>query len=66
MLNTIKRIFRKLTPLEIAAHEMMDAELARLQAQSGQEFAAAMTAYNEARVKRLREYLKTPVPEIKL
>jgi hypothetical protein len=57
MLNAIKRLMRRLTPAEVAARELGDAELSLLEARSGEEFAAAMVAYHQARIKRLRAFL---------
>ena len=54
----IKRIFRKLTPVQVAASELADAELERLEAHTGQEYATAMVSYQTARVTRLRAFLK--------
>ena len=53
----IKAIFRKPTPLEVATMELMDAEFAKLQAETGREFAEAAVAYNSARITRLRKYI---------
>jgi len=57
--QAIKRVFRKLTPVEVVSSELAEAELSRLEAQSAQEYAAAMVSYQEARIKRLRNFLKT-------
>lgn len=53
----IKQVFRRLTPRELATRELVDAELARLQALTAQDYAAAISEYNEKRARRLREYL---------
>ena len=60
MWHQIKHMFRRLTPTELAARELSCAEISRLEAQSAKEYAEAITAYNTARAKRLREYLQTP------
>ena len=52
-----RAIFRKPTPTEMAARELVEAQLARLAAQSAVDYANAIAAYNEARAKRLREFL---------
>lgn len=57
MIDSIKRMFRKLTPLELASRELIDAERAKLEADSGREFAEAMGSYQTARIKRLRAYI---------
>jgi len=59
MLNEIKRLFRKLTPLEVASRELVDAELSKLESESAQEWATAAVAYNAARIKRLRAFIAT-------
>lgn len=66
MINALKNMFRRRTPLELASKEMVDAELSKLEAQSAQEYAAAIAAYNAARVKRLREYIQQHTEEAKL
>lgn len=57
--NDLKRVFRRLTPLEMAAQELLDAELSKLEADSAREYAEAISRYNEARAKRLREFIQT-------
>lgn len=57
LIRHFKRAFRKLTPAEVAATELAEAELQRLEAQSGQEFAAAMVSYHTKRIDRLRAVL---------
>jgi len=54
---SLKRAFRKLTPAEVAAIELADAELAKLQAQTAMEFAASVVDYNSTRIKRLKTFL---------
>jgi hypothetical protein len=53
----LKRALRKLTPAEVAASELAEAELQRLEAQSAQEFATAMVSYHTKRIDRLRGVL---------
>ena len=57
MIQDIKRLFRKLTPAEMAAKELGDAELAVLEARTAHEYAQSMISYHEARIKRLRAFL---------
>ena len=57
MWQSLKRMFRKLTPLEMATHELAEAELSKLEAETGQEFAASLVSYNTARIRRLRLYI---------
>jgi molybdopterin-guanine dinucleotide biosynthesis protein A len=57
MIRDIKRIMRRLTPAEVAAKELADAELELLTALTHREYAQSLIDYNEARVKRLRTFL---------
>jgi hypothetical protein len=59
VMQDIKRLFRRLTPVEVASHELVEAELSRLEAQSAKEYAKSIEDYNAARVTRLRKYLET-------
>lgn len=49
-----KKLTRKITPLEMAASELAEAELRLLESQSAVEYAHAIVAYNQARIKRLK------------
>lgn len=53
----LRAVFRKPTPMEMAARELVEAQLARLSAQTAVDYSTAIAAYNEARAKRLREFL---------
>ena len=57
MWNQIKRVFRKLTPLEMATAELSDAELSKLEAQTGVEYAQSVVTYRTAQIKRLRQII---------
>lgn len=57
MIAAIRRVFRKITPAEVAAKELADAELSMLEAQTAREYAESVMAYNDARIKRLRKFL---------
>lgn len=57
MINIFKRLLRRVTPAEIVAKELAEAELQLLSAQTHQEYAQSLIYYNEARVKRLRAFL---------
>lgn len=57
MLNDMKRAFRRLTPVEMATQELVEAELALLDAQTAKEYATSMCTYHDARIRRLRAYL---------
>lgn len=58
LLQAFKRHFRKLTPMEVALRELVDAELEKLEAETALEFAKAIVQYNAERIARLREYVK--------
>jgi len=53
----IKRVMRRLTPVEMAAAELAEAELHRLEAHTAMEFASSVVGYEDARIKRLRKFL---------
>lgn len=57
MFTSIKRVLRKLTPLEVASRELAEAELEFLTAQTGVEFASSLVAYNAQRIKRLKAFI---------
>ena len=52
-----KRMARRLTPVEMAAAELADAELHKLEAHSAVEYATSVVSYEDARIKRLRKFL---------
>jgi hypothetical protein len=52
-----KRITRRLTPVEMAATELAEAELHKLEAHSAVEYATSVVSYEDARIKRLRKFL---------
>lgn len=54
-----KRAMRKLSPNEMAAAELAEAELRLLESETGREYADAMVAYNTKRVARLKKFLAT-------
>jgi hypothetical protein len=49
-----KWTFGKLSLLEIASAELAEAERKKMEAHSGQEYAAALIVYEAARIKRLK------------
>jgi len=57
MIDVFKRAMRRITPLELAAKELSDAELAKLSAQTAQEWASAIVQYNTNRIARLRSFI---------
>lgn len=59
MMLQLRRMARRLTPAEVASSELAQAELARLEAQTAHEYAGAMVSYQEARIKRLKAFLRT-------
>jgi hypothetical protein len=57
MISAFKRVFRRITPAEVAAKELACAELEMLEAQTAREFADSVISYNDCRIKRLRKFL---------
>ena len=57
MIQQFKKLTRRLTPVEMAATELAEAELHRLEAHSAVEYATSMVSYEDARIKRLRKFL---------
>ena len=57
--NEFKGMFKRITPLQVVANELSEAEFALLRAESGVEYAAALVTYNKARIKRLKAYMST-------
>lgn len=57
MKKLIRRVFGRITPAEMAAKELADAELAVLEARTAKEYAASVIIYNETRISRLRKFL---------
>ena len=53
----LKLMLKTVTPAQAVAHELIHAEHALLQAESGVEYAQALVTYNKNRVKRLKAYL---------
>ena len=53
----LKLMLKTVTPMQAVTHELMHAEHALLQAESGVEYAQALVTYNKQRVKRLKAYL---------
>ena len=51
-------IFKKPTPLEVAQRELVEAEHAKLAAQSAAEYAESMVRYNQQRITRLMIFIK--------
>lgn len=57
MKQLIRRVFGRLTPAEMAAKELADADLMLLEARTAKEYADSVITYNVARVTRLRKFL---------
>ena len=49
-----KRLWVTPSPLELAARELVQAQRAKLEAESACEYAASMIQYNDDRINRLR------------
>jgi len=56
-LKYLQNLFAKPTPLELATMELVQAERAKLEAETGREYADALVKYNTARITRLRKYI---------
>ena len=55
----LKLMLKTVTPAQAVAHELIHAEHALLQAETGVEYAQALVTYNKNRIKRLKAYLAT-------
>ena len=53
----LRTMLKTVTPAQAIAHELIHAEHALLQAETGVEYAQSMVMYNKNRVKRLKAYL---------
>lgn len=63
LINDLRKIFGRITPMQTAANELAEAELALLRAETGVEYASAQVTYNKQRVKRLRIFIATETKE---
>ena len=59
MLETLRKLFTKPSPQELAARELVEAEHALLLALTGRDWAAMSVDYNTRRITRLKERVKT-------
>ena len=63
MIAYLTGFFRTLTPSELIAQELAEAHLAKLQGETGVDFAKSIVDYNNAKIKRLElrlaEYTKS-------
>ena len=57
MITLMKRLLTIPTPLELAARELVQAQRAKLEAESAMEYANAMVNYNDERIVRLMQRL---------
>jgi hypothetical protein len=55
--NDLKMIFKRITPMQVAANELAEAEFSMLRAETGVEYAHSLVTYNKQRVARLRAYM---------
>ena len=62
-LNWIKEFFARPTPLELAMEELVSAERAKLEAETGAEYAKALVEYNTARITRLQKFINQATKE---
>lgn len=57
MIDDFKKMFGKLTSLQVAATELAEAELSLLAAETGVEYASSLVTYNKQRVARLKAFV---------
>lgn len=57
MIDYLKSLFRKPTPLEIITRELAVAYLDKLQGETGVDYAKSVVDYNNAKIKRLEAHL---------
>lgn len=57
LFDLFRRVFRRVTPAEVASKELADAELELLVGLAHRDRAQAAIGYAEARIKRLRLFL---------
>lgn len=58
-----KDAWAKPTPVELAAVELVDAERAKLVAETGRDYAESQVAYNTARIARLKKFINQATKE---
>lgn len=59
MLETLRKLFARPSPRELAMKELVEAEHSLLRSQTGLEWARMSVEYNTARITRLKERVKT-------
>ncbi len=57
LFDSYKRFTRQITPAEMAAAELAEAELRLLEAESAVEYAQSIVVYNQSRIRRLKKLL---------
>jgi hypothetical protein len=57
MIAMMKRLLATPTPLEMAARELVQAQRAKLEAESALDYASSMVMYNDERIERLARRL---------
>jgi hypothetical protein len=57
-MNWLKQLFRKMTPLEASAKELVQAQHEKLQAQTKSEWYATEVLFQTRRIERLKEFVK--------
>ena len=63
IVQELKQMFKRITPLQVAANEMAEAEFALLRAETGVEYANSLVTFNKQRVTRLRGYMAAQTKE---
>ena len=58
LLELLREPFKKPTPLEMIAASLSDAQLSKLEAEAGVEYAQSIVAYNVARIERLNKRME--------
>lgn len=57
VLQFIRDLFRSKSPIELAEQELLEAQLAKMDAETSVEYYVAMVQYNQKRIDRLMERL---------
>jgi len=58
MIELLKNLIRRRTALEIAARELAEAKISKLEAETAREYAASVVAYRDNQIKRLTGYIR--------
>ena len=57
MIEYLKSWFRRKTPMEVISTELAEAYLAKLQGETGMDYAKSIVDYNNAKIKRLEAHI---------